>query len=315
MNYQDTITRAFHRRESLFGIEGTDCFRLFNMEGDGLGGLAIDRYGAYLLMQFFDPGLEDRAKDILRGLEASLPGLPFGVRGILLKDRTMAGDDASKLCQSRLLAGDPPPGELAVRQCGIIAAVDLMRGQNTGLFLDMREVREFLAGAYPGDGSLLNLFSYTALFSVHALVCGMKQALNIDLSRHVLQRARRNYELNGLRIDGRDFIFGDSMDWIKRLRSRGGSFSFIVVDPPTFSRNRKRTFTVKKHMPLMLESLKSLARGGLVLSSVNSHGIGYREYLSFHPRDWTLEAYFNEPMDFVRSGEPYLKAGVWRAGR
>jgi len=44
------------------------------------------------------------------------------------------------------------------------AEVDLVHGLNTGLFLDMREVRSALLQFYPAVKSILNLFSYTGIF-------------------------------------------------------------------------------------------------------------------------------------------------------
>ena len=93
---------------------------------------------------------------------------------------------------------------------------------------------------------MLNLFSYTALFSVHAVRRGITGAVNVDLSRAVLERAKVNYGLNGLRIDERDFIYGDSLEWIRRFRKKGRTFSFVIFDPPTFSRNRQRSFSSRR---------------------------------------------------------------------
>lgn len=54
MNFKEKIDFAFRAREPLFEEKDTDCFRLFNGEGDGIDALTIDRYGEFILVQYFD---------------------------------------------------------------------------------------------------------------------------------------------------------------------------------------------------------------------------------------------------------------------
>jgi 23S rRNA (cytosine1962-C5)-methyltransferase len=81
-----------------------------------------------------------------------------------------------ELRKSELLSGVAPPDGYLVRQNGVTVAVDLVEGQHTGIFLDMRTVRRKLLPYYGSVGTMLNLFSYTAVFSVHALLNGAKHA-------------------------------------------------------------------------------------------------------------------------------------------
>ncbi|MBN1497965.1 MAG: class I SAM-dependent rRNA methyltransferase [Spirochaetes bacterium] len=313
MQIQSLLIKAISRRTKLFEDPGTNCCRIFNSEGDGVPGLCIDRYDEYLLVQYYEPRLHSRGGEILRAIEAALPMLPAPPKGILLKDRNRpsgAGDIAGA-ARSVLLSGSLPPDSCTVRQNGVLVAVDLLKGQNTGIFLDMREVRNRLAPYYSRNDIMLNLFSYTALFSVHALIHGITGATNVDLSKGVLERAKTNYRLNGLRIDERDFVYGDSLEWIRRFRRQGKAFSFVIFDPPTFSRNRKRTFSTKKNYRDSLALVSALVPSGLAFTSINSYSISREEYLSYHPEGWRLEFFANESSDFTHAGNPYLKAGLW----
>ena len=58
--------------------------------------------------------------------------------------------------------------------------------------------------------------------------------------------------------------------------------------------------------------LSDMAGGGYALTSVNSYSISREEYLSYHPVEWRLEFFANESTDFTHSGNPYLKAGLWK---
>lgn len=313
LNHEQLIRRAFERREVLFGDTATDCFRLFNGGGDGDENLTIDLYGRYLLVQFF-PGAAAREKrDLLKAVENGCVSLPVEVRGILFKDRPKrpAGRAGDAAYASEVAAGAAPPARYTVTQNGVKAVVNLMEGLGTGIFLDMREVRDRLREAYTG-GDILNLFCYTALHSVHALKNGMNGAVNIDLSRPALRWASLNYEENGLAADEKSFVRGDSLEWIRIFGKKKRRFGLVVFDPPTFSRNRKQSFSINRDYASSLRHLSSIAAGGHVFTCINTESISRNEYLSYHPAGWENLFLAHEPSDFPCRDMPYLKAGLWR---
>ena len=159
---------------------------------------------------------------------------------------------------------------------------------------------------------MLNLFCYTALFSVHALKNGIEHSVNIDLSKSVIKRAKNNYRLNDLNVSKTDFIYGDALYWVKRLKKTGRTFQFTVLDPPTFSRHRKRTFSVKKNYKDILSTVNDITGNGFAFTSVNSFKISKEEYLLYHPKSWELITFKSESSDFISNGDTYLKAGLWR---
>jgi 23S rRNA (cytosine1962-C5)-methyltransferase len=314
MDLAHLLSTAFRKRQPLYGDPATNCFRLFNGAGDGLDGLALDWYHGYVLAQYYKEPLFGMSDELLRGIDAAAGLLPAAPAGILMKNR-MKQEDAADIAAVRtsiLLRGGEPPEGHTVMQNGVRAAVDLVWGQSTGIFLDMREVRDRLAPYYAPADTMLNLFSYTAIFSVHAVRHGITGAVNVDLSRAVLERARVNYGLNGIRVDERDFIYGDSLDWIRRFRKKGRTFSFVVFDPPTFSRNRQTSFSTRRDYADALSLLAVIAPGGHALTSVNSFTITGEQYRSFHPGGWKLEFFCNESSDFTRVEDAYLKVGLWR---
>jgi 23S rRNA (cytosine1962-C5)-methyltransferase len=307
------LISSFELRSKYLSGRGTNCFRLFNSSADGIEGLTIDLYGEYLLMQFFDENLFADKNLLVEGSLGASAGMEICVKGVLLKKRTrLTTSKISAARKSSVVFGEPPPAGYTVIQNGVRAAVDLIEGQNTGIFLDMRVVRNRLLDYYGKTESMLNLFSYTSLFSIHGLMNGVRHAVNIDLSRQVLKKAVKNYEINGLSVDSRDFIYGDAIDWSRRIKKTGRRFSLIIYDPPTFSRGKKRTFSVRRHYSGHLDLLGGLSEGGYILTSINSPSISKDEYASMHPRGWKLEFLESEPDDFGDTGTPYLKAGLWQ---
>ncbi len=314
MTLPETFIRAFERRAGLYKSPGDDCFRLFNALGDGIDGLTIDSYGDYLLVQFYFDHLFNRAAELLSAIEHALARLPGRPRGLLIKDRRKIddGDGYTARRSSEIVWGDVPPAGYCVFHNGVKVVVDLVHGQHTGLFLDMREIRRALEPYYPAVERMLNLFSYTAVFSVHALVGGVRSAVNVDLSAPVLERARENYRVNGLDCDDRDFIRGDSFDWLRRFNRKSRRFDLVIFDPPTFSRNKQRSFSVKADYRAALDAIGICAPGGLALATVNADSVSEEEYRSFRPPGWQLLYYANESEDYVYKIKPYLKAGLWR---
>ncbi len=305
---------AFESRAELFGLPDEGCFRLFNASGDGLDGLTVDLYGEYLLAQMYFDETCARAQEIIRAMEPAIARLPRSPLALLVKDRRKLndGDGFALRRTSETVWGDAPPPQYRVRHAGTTVLVDLLHGQHTGLFLDMREIRGKLRPFYGGAGRFLNLFSYTGIFSVHALLNGALSAVNVDLSAAVLERARRNYRANGLECDDRDFVRGDSFEWLRRFGKKDRLFDMVIFDPPTFSRNRRRSFSVKRDYRAALEAIRSCAPGGMALTTINAESVTEREYRSFHPAGWEPIFYSNESSDFVYKIRPYLKAGLWR---
>jgi 23S rRNA (cytosine1962-C5)-methyltransferase len=310
------FSSAIETRLSLFDSSETDCFRLFNSDGDGFEGITADYYSGYILMQYFNAEAEENLKDAVNAASSVYSSIPGGIKGLLVKNRmNISGRDYNEARRSVIIEGIYPEEGITVFQNGIKARADLLNGQSTGVFLDMREIRSLLPEYYAEYKikSMLNLFCYTGLFSVHALASGIDSAVNVDLAKSVLLKARENYRLNNFSCDDRDFIYGDAIEWIKLFAKKNKLFDFAVFDPPTFARNRKKQFSVKRDYMPSLEFLdKITVNGGLILTSVNSYSVSEKEYRSYHPGSWQLLMFGNESADFVNRGNPYLKAGLWK---
>ncbi|MFC1668869.1 class I SAM-dependent methyltransferase [Spirochaetota bacterium] len=318
MDFEYIFKKAVEKRATLFDDPHTDCFRIFNSAADGIKDLTIDRYGDFLLVQHFNEGIEGalaNGENLGKHIIDTVVKLPFPNKGILVKNRIQykGNRDYLTLRRSLLFSGEMPPQDYIVKQNGINAHVNLIEGLNTGVFLDMREIRGVLSSFYNENNlqTMLNLFCYTALFSIHALKHGVGNSVNVDLSKSVLKRAKKNYDLNSLKYGKKNFIYGDALDWLRRFKRKGMNFSFIVLDPPTFSRNRKRSFSVKRNLKDILSIINDISLE-YIFTSVNSFTISKSEYISYHPESWEPLFYMNESSDFLNPGDPYLKAGLWR---
>jgi 23S rRNA (cytosine1962-C5)-methyltransferase len=160
----------------------------------------------------------------------------------------------------------PPREEVVVTEHGVRYLVKPTAGLTVGLFLDMREVRQWLRTA-SAEKTVLNLFAYTCSLGVCAALGGASRVVNLDLSRPYLEWGKANYALNDLAVDPRDFIYGDAFDWLGRFARRSQRFDLVIVDPPSFS---STPFSVTRDYPrLAAAAARVVSPGGILLASTN----------------------------------------------
>jgi len=138
-----------------------------------------------------------------------------------------------------------------------------------GLFLDTREVRTWLRKNAEGR-TVLNLFAYSCSFGLVAALGGARRVVNLDLSKAYLDWGKTNYQLNGLKPEDQDFIYGDAFDWLNRFHKRDSRFDLVIVDPPSFS---STPFSVTRDYPrLAAAAARIVAPAGMLLAATNHAG-------------------------------------------
>ena len=135
---------------------------------------------------------------------------------------------------------------LEIEEEGLRYLIEPLRGQNPGLFLDMRTGRALVRRIAQGR-RVLNLFAYTCGFSVAACAGGAREVVNVDMKRPVLERGKENHLLNG--SGGKEcpvrYLALDLMKSFSRF-DREGPFSLIIMDPPA---RQGRSFSFLRDYP------------------------------------------------------------------
>src|SRR5699024_6624682 len=67
--FRNKIVTAMKKRQSFYEDEETNAFRVFNGEGDGIGGLTIDYFDGYYLIQWYSEGIYTFNDKIIRVLD------------------------------------------------------------------------------------------------------------------------------------------------------------------------------------------------------------------------------------------------------
>ena len=156
---------------------------------------------------------------------------------------------------------------ITVDEHGLLFEVNLSDYIDTGLFLDHRDLRLYVAKGVAHQ-RVLNLFAYTGSFTVYAAAAGAASTVTVDLSNTYINWARTNMQLNALDAPNHEFRRGDVLEEMETLRREGRRFDAIVLDPPSFSnsKNMRDTFDVQRdHVGLInrcIDLLDPAPRGG-----------------------------------------------------
>lgn len=307
------VRAAHEARAPLVDPAETTAFRWIDRHHDGLPDVEVERYGRVALVLRRDDRPDPLPDDLVRALHDA-PGVAAVVARRRPRDARRAGEEPL-----RVLAGELPGTRFEVAELGLRYVVDLeASGTSTGLFLDQRETRRRLLARDLAGKTVLNAFAHTGSLSVAAARAGA-ETLTLDLSKGYLEWARENMRRNGIDPTAHDFIYGDALDWLRRLAKKGRRFDLVLLDPPSFSRagKGKKTWSVADDLPALVErSARLTAPGGALFVSTNLRRLAPRRFLAMleeglqaagrhgQPEPTTL------PLDF-RSGlqdPPYLKA-------
>ncbi len=220
--YRHRLEEAWVLRAPL--KERTSAMRVFFSESDGIPGLIADLFGGYLVLQFLTSGA-DRGKALLTALFSRL--IP-GLKGIIEKSdgdgRRMEGLPEA----SGVLWGEAPEGEIEVVEHGAKFLVN-PAAQKTGFYTDQRDNRALVAPYFAGR-TVLDAFTFTGGFAVHAHKAGATAVSLLDSSAEALEAAQKNLALNGGRAA--EVYEGDAFQLLRDLKKQGLHYGAIVLDPP-----------------------------------------------------------------------------------
>ncbi len=268
--FAERFAAAKAKRSSYYQDEQTTAFRLVNGEGDELGGLTIDLYDAYAVFSWYNDTLHDQKKLLVAAFRAVFPE----IKGAYEKIRF-----DSALPESQLLYGEAAPEPLLIKENGISYATYLNEGLMTGIFLDQREVRGLLAEGFAAGKSVLNMFSYTGAFSVAAAVGGASQTTSVDLAKRSLPKTKEQFAVNGLDERAQKIHVMDTFEYFKYAKKKNLLFDLIVLDPPSFARNKKKVFRVAKNYGELIEdSVEILADNGVIIASTNAANVSPQRF-------------------------------------
>ena len=251
------IGQAIELRQRI-GIDDT-LARLVWSESDGMPGLIIDRYGDHVVMQTLTLAMRQRVELIADALKELIS--PQSI--VLRNDSPIL--KAEGIDEEITMLHGVNPGAFVVEANGLKFEIDIFDGQKTGLYLDQLQAHAEVAKLAEGK-RVLDCFTNQGGFALACARAGAAKVTAVDISEVACAAARRNAEINGLEIDVRAHNVFDF------LKSAAPEYDLIILDPPSFTRNKKTLMgAMRGYKEIHLRSLKLLDKGGILSSFCCSH--------------------------------------------
>jgi len=271
-------------------------FRVVNAESDFLSGLIVDKYEDVLVVQISSLGMDQRKVQIVSALQKI-----FAPRAILERSDVasrkfeglgeangiLAGSlecaDKSAPSSTRQVAssesGDVSPlSRIFVSLNGLKFEADPAAGHKTGLYLD-QQVNYLAVSQFARSGQVLDCFSFLGGFGLHAARAGAAHVHFLDQSSEAIEAAKRNAAANGL-AEKCSFEAVNVFDWLKAQTAVKPHekviprFDLVVLDPPSFTRNRASVpDALRGYKEIHLRALKLLKTGGTLATFCCSHHV------------------------------------------
>lgn len=266
------LKKAIDLREAFYKNYETTAFRVFNGEGDGIGGLTIDHYNGYYVLTWYSEGIYTFKDEVVASLKSLVK-----VKGIYEKKRFAV--KGKYIEDDDFVEGERAPSPLIVRENNIHFAVYLNEGAMVGVFLDQRDVRRTIRDQYAKGKTVLNTFSYTGAFSVAAALGGAVKTTSVDLANRSRSKTQEQFSVNGLDYANHDIIVEDVFNYFKYAVRKQLSFDLVILDPPSFARSKKHTFSAGKDYPeLLAQAIQITEDNGVIVASSNCSTFGMKKF-------------------------------------
>ncbi len=246
--------------------EGITAYRVYDADIPNYAA-AIDRYGDYFVIaEYAAPKsvpaniARQRLLDMVQ-VVVGLTHVPGDHVILKVRERKKGDTQYEKLDQTK--------HTMLIEEYGASFIVNLWDYLDTGLFLDHRLIRKFIAQNVQGK-DFLNVFAYTGTATVHAALGEAKTTTTVDMSRTYLNWAKDNMLANDIKLHGtrHRFLQEDCLAWLDSTKEK---FDFIFADPPTFSNSKRmnNTFDVQRDHVMLLGKLARLLKpnGQLIFSN------------------------------------------------
>ena len=253
--------------EILNQLPSLDAKRLLHGRGvrfEGWEQVNIEIYPPVLWVIIYQAIDESQLKDLLLALQEQQNAI--GLDAIYIQRRYEQGNPVEIFYGSDSYLD----ADFKVDEAGLTYWVNLGRNQNSGLFLDMCNGRQWMR-EHAKDKAVLNLFSYTCSLGIAAAAGSANSVVNIDMAKGAIKRGQQNLALNEVPCRSNTFIAQDIFKMIKKLTQKG-PFDLLVADPPSF---QSKAFDVRRDYEKLLMKLKpALAEKAQLVLCLNSPALG-----------------------------------------
>lgn len=275
--FKERINAASERRKE-YQSAVTNAYRLVYGESDGLPGVIVDVYAAVAVLKLYSgiwlPYLDLLTAELVAELQPA---------ALLLRLSRNVAKEAGDDLEGKILHGSLPDPVVTFKEYDVVFQANVVDGHKTGYFLDHRSNRHQV-GMMARGMTVLDVFAYAGGFSVHALAGGARSVTSVDISEQALATAKANAALNTFK--GQHVtVAGDAFDVLKEMAAAGRKFDIVVIDPPSFAKQRSEVARALKQYERLagLGIALCAPKGVLVLASCSSR-VSLEDFLMSHKR-------------------------------
>ena len=273
--FRKKLIVALNKRTSFFNDPETTAFRVFNGEGDGIGGLTIEYFDGYYVINWYSKGIYKFREEIIDSLKQLIY-----FKGIYEKKRF--SEEGKYIEQDDFLIGERAEFPIIVRENGVKFAIYLNEGAMVGVFLDQREVRKTIRDKYSKAKTVLNAFSYTGGFSVFAALGGAEKTVSVDLANRSLAKTAEQFSINGIDPDSQEIVVEDVFNYFKYAVKKDLKFNLVILDPPSFAQSKNFKFSADKdYKDLLKQAISVTEDEGVIVASTNSASFNMGKFKEF----------------------------------
>ena len=239
--------------------------RMIFAESDRLPALIVDSFGDVLVMQCLALGMERFKQDVVDALVEELHPAGIYERNDVPVRRLEGLNQTTGLLYGQV------PDRVEMVENGVHFWVDVKEGQKTGFFLDQKENRAAIA-PFVKDMTVLDCFTHTGSFALHAGYYGAKEVTGVDISAYACEFATENAKLNHLE-DRVHFVEANAFDLLSQQSREGVQYDVVILDPPAFTKTRSAIESATRgYKEINLRAMKMVKPGGfLITCSCSQH--------------------------------------------
>ncbi len=142
------------------------------------------------------------------------------------------------------------PDEWNIKYKNLTFAIKPMGFKHTGLFPEQAvnwEIMMNLIKKVNRPIKILNLFAYTGGATVACCSVGAN-VTHVDCVKQIVERAKINMELSGLKDANVRYIVDDCKKFVEREIRRGNKYDAIIMDPPSYGKSGNSTWKLENDL-------------------------------------------------------------------
>jgi 23S rRNA (cytosine1962-C5)-methyltransferase len=264
------IEGALKLRQRLY--PGRTAYRLISSEADGLPGLVVDRFNDVLSVQINTLGMEHLKELIKTALQTVL-----NPSGAIFRNEASVRELEGLPREKGLWFGEVPDF-VDIDEFGVKFRVQLLEGQKTGHFFDQADNRLF-AGKLCRDLSVLDVYSNSGGWGLHALKHGAKEVIFVDKQEACCEQIEANVALNGFE-DRAVILCDEGKKTLEALITKGMRFDAVNLDPPAFAKQRRAANSaLKGYREINRLGLNLVKPGGFFFTSSCSYHVHEEKFI------------------------------------